>query len=366
MTIKSWNEYRGLLHKVLRIKIQRIENLVDLRRLINRKIWQMLGIFSLLITAAACSVTPKLSATPTISQNSNKGPGAQPSPTFTTVTRFKKITPDQAVTTAVTPTTGVLNFENPQITIRAKGLANPDDLVLGMDQAIYLSDLSKGSVEKLTGNGSVQVIISGLTTPEGIIYLPGGTLIIAEQGRNRLLKFDPATQSLSTFLNLANTTNQEGVDGLALDATNPNQESIIIPDSPNGVLRRASLIGAGSTTVIASGFGRPTGAWVELDGSILVVDESTGYLYRVHPDGTKVQLARFSTPDDVIEDDAGNIYINTLGDHAVHVHTAKGQDIVLLHNIIDPQGITFTKDGNLLVTDPVNHQLIEILIHNQS
>ncbi len=246
-----------------------------------------------------------------------------------------------------------------------KNLASPDDLTLGQDHALYISDIVSGTVDKLSGKGSIQVIARGLHVPEGIVSLPGGALVIAEQGMNRLEKFDPASQTLSTFLSLNNTTHQDGVDGLALDASSTAQETIIIPDSPNGVLRRAGLAGD-SSIVIANGFARPTGAWVESDGNILVVDENSGYLYRVHPDGTMVRLARFSIPDDVIEDGAGNIYVNTLGDHAVHVFTAKGQDIVLNSNISDPQGLAFMPDGNLVVSDPVNHQLIEILIHNQS
>ena len=67
----------------------------------------------------------------------------------------------------------------------------------------------------------------------------------------------------------------------------------------------------------------------------------------------------------MIEDAAGNIYVNALGDHTVHVLTAQGKDSVLLSGIIDPQGIAFSADGNLVVTDPVNHRLMKILIRDQ-
>ncbi len=331
----------------------------------DRRVRMYLAIILLLITGAACSsTTPSTTvpnSSPTLTQTFRGSPTTA-NPIITTPTPGT-IMP--VVRTSQAPVADLLNFTNPRSIVLAKGLANPDDLELGLDDTLYVSDIGRGTVEKVASDGSVQVVVGGLSVPEGIVALKGGSLIIAEQGKNRLVKFDPATLVLTTFLTLSNTTGQEGVDGLTLDASSPTQVFIIIPDSPNGVLRRAGLDG-GSSSVIATGFARPTGAWVEPDGGILVVDETTGYLYRVHPDGTKAQLARFSIPDDVIEDEAGNIYINTLGDHAIHVLTAKGQDIMLLSNISDPQGIAFTTDGNLVVTDPVNHQIIEVFIRGHS
>ncbi len=334
---------------------------------IKRRSWQVVAMFLLFFPIAACTAAPHL-LTKVTSQPSLTPPvsgQAMPTAPVGTPSVSRSITPGIAATG--TPVSAALNFSNPQTSILAKNLSNPDDLYLGLDHSLYISDISKGTIEKLNSDGSIQVVLSGLSSPEGIVDvdLPGGMLIVAEQGKNRLMKYDPETQALVVFLSLPNTTNQEGVDGLAFDNRNSTQSSIIIPDSPNGVLRRESLNG-GPSTVIASGFSRPTGAWVASDGSILVVDETTGYLTRVHQDGTTERLAQFSTPDDVIEDSAGNIFVNTLGDHAIHVLTAQGKDIVLISNISDPQGLAFTADGNLAVTDPVNHQVIKILIRSHS
>ncbi len=334
--------------------------------------WRVAAIFALLAITAACSPGSHLTATPATGSAQKTGSEAQTStsnpiltPSRPAVTFLTSGSSTPRAAQLVTATPGSLNFTNPPTKVLVKNLANPEDLFLSQDHSLYVSEIGRGTVDQLTDNGSIQVVASGLSSPEGIVSLPGGALIIAEQGKNRLEKLDPTTKELSTFVSLSNTTNQEGVDGLALDARDPAQESIIIPDSPNGVLRRAGLAG-GSSTVIATGFARPTGAWVEPDGNILVVDETSGYLSRVHPDGTTRQLARFSIPDDVIEDSAGNIYVNTLGDHAVHVYTPKGQDITLLNNISDPQGLAITPVGNLVVTDPGNHQVIEIFIRGQS
>jgi hypothetical protein len=125
---------------------------------------------------------------------------------------------------------------------------------------------------------------------------------------------------------------------------------------------RASLDGKTVITV-AGGFARPTDAWVEPDGSILIVDENAGSLSRIHANGTVEKLASLSIPDDVIEDQAGNIFVNTLGDNAIHwISAATGQDRILIRGLGGPQGLIFDVEGNLLVTEPGNHRLVKIIV----
>ena len=244
----------------------------------------------------------------------------------------------------------------PQVIVLAENLPEPDDLVLAPDGSIYISDVTEGTIKQYTSEGQLNLILSGLSAPEGMAFLPDGTLIIAEQGVNRLSRYDLNSKTLTSFLDLPNRTNQLGVDGILWDGTN-----LIVPDSPNGTVQEVSADGK-TVRQIASGLARPTGAWRESTGDLLIADENGNAVFRLHRDGTLEKVADFSIPDDVVEDAGGNIFVVTLGDHAVHMLTAN-QDVILVGGLNNPQGIIFDADGQLIVTDSGNHRLLKVLIH---
>jgi sugar lactone lactonase YvrE len=311
--------------------------------------WRRLGIVFLTITIASCAPNPQTQiAMPTFELTPS------PQPTQTAIA-LPTITPTETPT--VTPT---LNSK-PALVVLAQNLPSPDDLLLlAPNGSIYISDVQDRTIKEYTQDGNLQTLISGLSEPEGLVVLPDGSLIIAEQGKNRLVHYAPTTKALSLFLALRNTTGHDGVDGIAYDS---KTQTIIVPDSPNGTVLRVSLDGK-TVSEIAHGFARPTGAWVETDGSILVVDENGNSLSRIHPNGEIEKLANLPTPDDVIEDSHGNIFVNTLGDGAIHLIVANtGHDTILVDGLLDPQGIIFDMDGNLIVTDAGHHQLDKLIIH---
>ena len=166
------------------------------------------------------------------------------------------------------------SYPSQALVVLAQNLPSPDDLLLAPNGSIYISDVQDQTIKEYTQDGNLQTLISGLSEPEGMVVLPDGSLIIAEQGKNRLVHYDPTTKALSLFLAFRNTTGQDGVDGIAYDL---KTQTIIVPDSPNGTVLRVSLDGK-TVSEIAHGFARPTGAWVEADGSILVVDENANSL----------------------------------------------------------------------------------------
>jgi sugar lactone lactonase YvrE len=281
-----------------------------------------------------------------------------PPPTLTTIPATESFTPLPPTLIIIpTATLAPLNL-SPQVIVLAENLPEPDDLVLAPDGSIYISDVTEGTIKQYTPDGQPNLILSGLSSPEGIAFLPDGSMVIAEQGTNRLIRYDLQSKTLLPFLDLVNNTGNLGIDNILWDGAN-----LIVPDGPNGNVLEVSADGR-TVRQIASGLARPTGAWLESTGDLLIADENGNAVFRLHRDGTLEKVAYFSVPDDVVEDASGNIFVVTLGDDAVHVLTAgTKQDLVLVSGLSNPQGIIFDVGGDLIVTDSGNHRLLKVLIH---
>jgi sugar lactone lactonase YvrE len=326
-------------------------------------------VFAALLTSAAILFVACASATPTVLVGATTAPSptvftapiAVPSPAHSTSTPPPvAVSPTPLVSTSPTLPIAVSPASSPRLVVLAPNLAEPDDLVLAPDGSIYFSDVGSGTVGRLGAGGEITTILSNLKEPEGMAFLPNGSLIIAEQVTNRLLHYDLNTRQLTTFLQLENRTGNPGVDGISFDA---RTGTIIVPDSPNGTLLRVSADGRRVQT-LARGLARPTGAAIASDGSILVADENGAAVVRVPANGGSARvIARMPVPDDVILDAGGNIYVNTLGEGAIHrIDAHTGQNQIFWRGLSSPQGILFDADGNLIIADAGNHRIVKIVM----
>ena len=309
----------------------------------NRKLrWQLLA--AVLLSSCAPQIAPATSAL---------------APSVTATAEVRVPTP---TATLPLPTATATISAAPRVEVVAHDLPGPDDLALAPDGSIWVSDVVAGTISRLAADGSIEIVVRGLQAPEGLAFLPDGSLIIAEQGMNRLVRFDAASGAFVPWLDLPNHTKHPGVDGIAIDPQSPTP-ALIVPDSPNGTVLRVDLASR-MPMVVATGFTRPVGAWATGDGSIWIVDETNpGPVVRIRVDGSREEIARLPTPDDVAVDASGNIFITTLADRAVHwIDPVTGQDRVLVQGLGQPQGLAFDASGNLLVADTGLHQILRIVL----
>jgi len=239
--------------------------------------------------------------------------------------------------------------------VLAQNLPAPDDLAFDSAGRLLFSDIKAGTVSALKADGSVERIAGGMSAPEGIVLQDDGRILVAEQGRNRVVAIDPQTHALTQWHAFLNGTGRDGIDGIGpvlagrdawgnLLATGGN---VIVPDSPNGVVWRVTADGK-TATEIATGMVRPVGAAVDASGRIFVADEG-GALWVLNP--TRVRFATLPTPDDVLVGRAGHIFVNTLGDNAIHELDAQGHQVSVITGIQQPQGIALDYADNLYYTE---------------
>jgi len=242
-------------------------------------------------------------------------------------------------------------------------VGRPDDLAFDPQGHLLFSDFYNGTISRLNPNGSVTVLISGIAGPEGIVALSDGTIIIAEQRTNRILALSPGEQSLTVLRALPGTPGtvpcKDGVDGIALDSTT---NTLIVPDSPTGVVYRMSLDGK-TLTILASGIVRPVGAAVDAEGTIYIADECGGAVVRITPQGNITRIGGFGKPDDVAFDHHGNLLVIDLlpSIHAlirVRQSTDK-HEVLASKGFIEPQGLAVDGDDNIYVSDDYANVIVE-------
>jgi sugar lactone lactonase YvrE len=230
---------------------------------------------------------------------------------------------------------------------------------------ILFSDFFNGTVSRLNENGSVTVLLRGIAGPEGLIVLPDGTLIIAEQRTNRILTLAPGAPSPTVLRALPGTPStarcKDGVDGIALD---PTTNTVIVPDSPTGEVYSMSLDGK-NLTLLASGIVRPVGAVVDAQGNIYVADECGGALWRIPSHGTPTHLGGFGMLDDVALDPHGNILVTDLAG-AIHslirVNWTTGKrETLASQGFIEPQGLLVDSHDDIFVSDDYANIIMEYI-----
>lgn len=100
---------------------------------------------------------------------------------------------DDTLYIAETATGRVLSYRAGVMRTVIEDLDEPDHVKLGPDGSLWITEgTSPGRLLRLR-DGKLDVIASGLAVPQGIAFTNNGQVLIAEQGRNRILAVMPDT-----------------------------------------------------------------------------------------------------------------------------------------------------------------------------
>jgi sugar lactone lactonase YvrE len=231
----------------------------------------------------------------------------------------------------------------------ARITASPDDVTVDRAGNIWVTALDAHLINELSARGKVLATISDPGGPEGLLELPDGRLVVADQVANALGVFLPGDARVSRLLTLANHTANAGVDGIGYDAAH---QRLLIPDSPNGDLLAYSI--GGGTTVLRRGLGRPVAATTDPAGNVYIGMENAPGVLVVSPSGTARSLGSFSQVDEVVYLN-GLVYIADLAGTVDAIDPATGQSKTLVTSAPAPQGLAATADGTLILVDETTH-----------
>lgn len=233
-----------------------------------------------------------------------------------------------------------------------------DDVAVTPAGDIWLSDNTGGQLLELRRNGSVITTVSDPQAPEGIVVLPDGKLLVAQQTPDRIDLFDTATRTFTTWLQLQEPSGATGVDGIGI-----NGSTVLVPDSARGQLLLVPLQAAdaaGAPRVAATGLGRPVDAAAYGNAYLVAVENEPG-LYRVDSSGAHaITGVRMPSLDDIVVRH-GLVYVTDLADASlIAIDPTSGATRVLVSGVSSPQGLALLSDGSLLLVDSTTLTLAEV------
>ena len=264
-------------------------------------------------------------------------------------------TPSSTQVPAPTPDTAPQHFKEHTF---LHGVWKPDDLAFGPAGTIWFSDGVHGTIDRINPDGTVTILLKGLRRPEGLVVLPGNTVVFAEQITNRIFSFTPGAPAPTLLHQMPGTASsascKDGMNGITFD---PTTKTLIIPDSPTGNVYRMSLDGK-TLTLLVSGMARPDSAVVDKQGTVYIDDECGGSIWRVPRSGSITHIGGFGMLDDIVIDPHGNLLVTDVSSsiHAlIRVNLVTGKrEILASQGYIKPEGLLVdAKDDIYLADDEV-------------
>jgi hypothetical protein len=215
------------------------------------------------------------------------------------------------------------------------------------DGSVWVSTGSHGSIAHLSSTGAAMASYI-VPTPLGLVALPSGDVLVAEQGADRVVQFDPSTLAVTTFLQLRPRAGQPNVEGLGVDTANSR---LLVPDTAQGQILSVPLTG-GSATVLATGVPTPVGA-APGPGNVIEIASSsiTGLLTMPSTGGA---AKPYGLPLHLSAVVVSGLLVYFTAPPSLRVYAfnpATGHTAVLVTAIGDPEGLGLLSDGRLVVSD---------------
>ncbi len=296
--------------------------------------------------------------------------------------------------TTISPLAGKTNAygatDGPGLSAR---FTSPRDLVLDAAGNTFLSDSDK--IRKITSDGIVSTLASGLSTPLGVAVGPDGDLVVVESGKSRMVHISTSTGALTLIAGNGTAGDLDG-PGATAQFNQPNgvvvgSDGTIYVSQSNNTIRKISPGGMVSTFAGSPGqsgyvdavgtaarFLSPNGLVLDDQGNLLVGEFFGSSIRKIAPDGTvstwvgttgkgfadgQGTAAKFDRPTRLSRDSVGNIYVSDLYNHAVRKVTPGGLVTTLVGSpslrgcragalpasLYFPFGLAVRPNGDLLV-----------------
>lgn len=225
-----------------------------------------------------------------------------------------------------------------RVRVLVGGLPYVDNLAVGEGGVMYATleaPAPDGKVVKImrTERGiRVDVLLSGLRYPDGLL-LADGYLYITEEAQNgRVVKLEAAT---GRAVVLATLSRPEGL------ARWPDGSLIVSEDLSGG--RVVRIAADGTITELSTGLDRPEGVAVDGTGGIFVAETGSGRILKIANGETTVAFSGLTEPDQVEIGPYGAVWATEDADPGRLMKGFLGKLYPVLTGLSYPQGIAFSR-----------------------
>ena len=229
-------------------------------------------------------------------------------------------------------------------------------------QDLFVTNNSKGTIERITPGGTTSTFASGLNGPTGLVFDSAGNLYVANNGNGVITKFAAGSSTGTTYF----TQTGAAFQGLTIDSAGNLYASAV---GTNSILK---ITAANTGTTYYTG----TGTSALNAPNALVFDKSgTLYVGNTASTGTNADtisaitssgtFSTFSTGIVVayglVFDGTGNLYAASGGTNNVLKYTtAGGTGAVFAIGLNNPHGAAFDSAGNLYVSNTSTPSIVKI------
>jgi hypothetical protein len=290
----------------------------------------------------APAITPVSRVSPTPATTPTPSASATPAPTTSTV----------PVTQLLTKCPAPRAFSS---LTRFSSVADAREIDVASDGSVWVSTGARGVIAHLSSTGAAMASYNE-QSPTGVVALPNGDVLFADQSADRIVQLNTSTLAISTFLQLTPHAGQPNVEGLGVDSAN---SLLLVPDTAQGQLDSVPFAG-GEATVLASGVAQPVDAAVG-PGSVIEVSSSSlvpGLLSVPQGGGAATPYKTVLLHLGAVVVRGLLIYFTAPPSKRVYAfNPATGNTAVLVTAIPNPLGLGLLGNGELVVSDATSGTL---------
>ena len=201
------------------------------------------------------------------------------------------------------------------------GLSSPEDLALGADGTLFVSDDDTGGVWRIRVTGSAVRLAPAVASSEGLVMNPSGSLLIGDPARARIVELTGAghTSALRQRIAKAESFAFDGGGNLYIA---DNRDQTLYLRAPTGAVHRP----------IADQGGFSPESLHFASGALFITDSDHGKVSRYTPQDGLVTIAVFggtlANVQGIASDELGNLYVSVQSD----LEAGRGYIVRLVRN----------------------------------